>query len=72
MLLYIHLGQYLGYNYGLQLDGETYKVYKVNVTRFADFTNIISTRTFSLEKLDEAIAHAKEIIEKEVEPLLPY
>lgn len=69
-LFYMPLTRYLGYSIALQHTSNGQ--YKVNVTRPLDFTNIISEKTFSLEKSEEAIAHGKELIDFEVSLLLPF
>lgn len=69
-LLYVPIGRYLGYSIALQ--HHQHNQYKVNITRAWDFTNIISDRTFPLEKKGEALAHAQELIDQDVAPILPY
>lgn len=71
--LYIPLGRYLGYNLALQhFQGNQYKV---NVSRppwnNCGWTNVISDRIFSREEVEQAIAHAQELIDEEISPILP-
>lgn len=73
--LYISLGRYLGYNLALQhFQGNQYKI---NVQRPPclhnwAYTDILSDRTFSREEIEVAIAHAQELIDAEVSPILPW
>lgn len=73
--LYIPIGRYLGYSIALQ--HHQGNQYKVNITKPPcpddwGYTDVISEKTFSLGKLEEAIAHAHELIDDDVAPILPY
>ncbi len=74
-LRYIPIGQYLGYSIALQHHQRNQ--YKVNIKRPPcvynwGWTDVISEKSFSLEKKEEAIAHAHELIDSEVDSILPY
>jgi hypothetical protein len=74
-LLHIPVGTYLGY--AIALRHHQNHQYKVNITRPPcvynwGWTDIISDHSFSLEKQQEAIAHAHELIDSEVDSILPY
>lgn len=73
--LYIPMGQYLGYSIALRHYQNDQ--YKVNITHPPclhnwGWTDLISDKTFPLEKQGEAIAHAHELIDSEVDSILPY
>lgn len=73
--LYIPMGQYLGYSIALRHHQN--HQYKVNITRPPcldnwGWTDVISDRSFSLGKTEEAIEHARELIDAEVSSILPY
>lgn len=73
--LHVPVGRYLGYSIALQHHQNLQ--YKVNITRPPHlddwgYTDVVSDKTFSLEKREEAIEHAHELIDQMLEPILPY
>jgi len=73
--IYIPIGRYLGYTIALRHHQNDQ--YKVNITRLPylhdwGYTDVISDRTFSLEKMDEALFHAHDLINSEISSILPY
>ena len=68
-LYLVPMGKYLGYSIGLRHVGN--ERYKVSITCPWEFGGTISDKTFTLSQKDEAIAHAHELIEAEVSPIIP-
>lgn len=66
----VPLGSYLGYSIALK-HAQNHQ-YRVSITCPWEFGGTISDRTFSLEKKDEAMQHAHELIDQEVSSILPY
>lgn len=74
-LMFVPLGSYLGYSISLQHSTGTQ--YKVNIKRAPSFHNwgwvdVVSDRTFSLGKTEEAMEYARELIDADLSSILPY
>lgn len=67
--MYVFVGPYLGYLISLKHVGDG--LYKVSINCPGEYGGILSDRTFSLEKKEEALEHGKALVDEDMKPILP-